>query len=64
MSRNHLFNIYTPSLQEDYEGRRFTSARLKSKASRPYGRLQIRAKIPNGRDLWPALWLVSLNSSY
>ncbi len=55
MSRNHLFNIYTPSLQEDYEGRRFTSARLKSKASWTYVRLQIRAKIPNGRGLWLAL---------
>ncbi len=55
MSRNHLFNIYTFSLQKDYEGRRFTSARLKSKASWTYVRLQIHAKIPNGRGLWPAL---------
>lgn len=46
-------------LQEDYQGRRFTSARLKSRASWTYGRLQIRAKLPNGRGLWPALWLVS-----
>ena len=47
--------------QEDFGGRRFTSARMKSKAKWTYGRLQIRAKLPTGRGLWPALWMVSLS---
>ncbi|CAF3842639.1 unnamed protein product, partial [Rotaria magnacalcarata] len=43
--------------KEDYGGSRFTSARLKSKVKWTYGRLQIRALLPVGRGIWPALWM-------
>ena len=43
-------------------GQQYTSARLVSKAQWTYGRLQIRAKLPTGRGLWPALWMVSHHS--
>ena len=33
---------------------------MKSKAKWTYGRLQIRALLPTGRGLWPALWMVNL----
>jgi len=46
--------------KENYENRQFTSARLKSKSSWTYGRLQIRALLPTGRGLWPALWMLPL----
>ena len=46
--------------QRKFRGSRFTSARLKSKASWTYGRLQVRAKLPTGRGLWPAIWMVGL----
>ncbi|CAF4217260.1 unnamed protein product, partial [Rotaria magnacalcarata] len=49
--------------REDYGGQRFTSARLKSKHAWTYGRLQIKAKLPSGRGLWPAIWMVSIISS-
>ena len=39
-------------------GSSYTSARMKSKQKWTYGRLQIRAKLPTGRGLWPALWMV------
>jgi beta-glucanase (GH16 family) len=39
----------------------YTSARLKSKNKWTYGRLQIRAKLPTGRGLWPAIWMVTIH---
>ena len=49
-------------LQENYGNQGYTSARMKSKASWTYGRLQIRAKLPTGRGVWPGLWMVSILS--
>lgn len=42
-------------------GKRYTSARLKTqgKASFTYGRFEIRAKLPSGRGIWPAIWMLS-----
>jgi len=50
--------------RENYDNNRYTSARLKSKAKWTYGRLQIRAKLPTGRGLWPALWMLPERQSY
>ncbi|CAF1644284.1 unnamed protein product, partial [Didymodactylos carnosus] len=50
--------------KEGWGNRRFTSARLKSKAKWTYGRLQVRAKIPTGRGLWPAIWMLPESQSY
>ena len=42
----------------DYGGQDYSSARLftKGKASWTYGYFEIRAKMPCGRGLWPAIW--------
>jgi len=37
---------------------------MKSRAKWTYGRLQIRALLPTGRGLWPALWMVSFYSIF
>ena len=39
----------------------YTSARLvtRGKADFTYGRMDIRAKLPPGRGLWPAIWMLS-----
>lgn len=41
----------------------YTSARLNSKASFRYGKIEIRAKLPDhkGNGLWPALWMLGSN---
>ena len=49
--------------QEDFDGRDFTSARLKtqSKASWTYGRIEARIKLPHGQGIWPAFWMLGTN---
>lgn len=46
---------------EDYEGARYTSGRLQSigKADHLYGRIEVRAKLPEGQGTWPAIWMLS-----
>lgn len=41
--------------------KQYTSARLNSKFAFKYGRVDIRAKVPNGQGTWPALWLLGKN---
>lgn len=43
----------------------YTSARLKTqdKKTFTYGRIDIRAKLPKGQGLWPALWMLGNNIS-
>lgn len=42
-------------------GKNYSSARLKThgKASFTYGKFEISAKLPAGRGLWPAIWMLS-----
>lgn len=39
----------------------FTSARLNSKYTFKYGRVEYRAKLPSGFGTWPAVWLLGKN---
>ena len=52
--------------KENKEGSSYTSARLisKGKGDFKYGRFEISAKLPTGRGLWPAIWLLSSDNSY
>lgn len=47
--------------KEAYEGNAYTSARLVSrgKGDWQYGKIEVRAKIPNGRGTWPAIWMLA-----
>ena len=39
----------------------YTSARLNSKFAFTYGRVEARAKLPNGIGTWPAIWMLGKN---
>jgi beta-glucanase (GH16 family) len=52
--------------KEDYNNHAYTSAKLTSqhKGDWTYGRFEIRAKLPSGRGLWPAIWMMPTDSVY
>lgn len=49
--------------QESYGGRSYTSSRLKTQGKQnfKYGRIDIRARLPEGAGIWPALWMLGKN---
>lgn len=51
--------------EENFGGRSYTSSRIntKDKFSFKYGRMDIRAALPEGKGLWPALWMLGQNFS-
>lgn len=52
--------------RQTFGGANYTSARLKSQFRKDftYGRFEIRAKIPRGRGLWPAVWMMPTDSRF
>jgi beta-glucanase (GH16 family) len=53
------------AIREDKRGRDYTSARLltKGKQEFTYGKIEIRAKLPAGRGLWPAIWMLGADAA-
>ncbi len=49
--------IYTAQGQT----KQYTSARLNSKFAFTYGRVEVRAKLPGGKGVWPAIWTLGKN---
>lgn len=58
--------LHIVALKEPYNGFQFTSAKLKSAHlfSKKFGRFEFRAKLPQGKGYWPALWLMPEKSVY
>lgn len=46
--------------EEMYEGMMYTSARIRTvnKGDWTYGRIEARAKMPQGQGIWPAIWML------
>ncbi|HCQ15079.1 MAG TPA: glycoside hydrolase, partial [Cryomorphaceae bacterium] len=51
--------------KENFGGREYTSSRLttQGKQSFKYGRIDIRAALPYGQGIWPALWMLGSSHS-
>lgn len=49
--------------KEDFGGHQYTSARMKTENKKifQYGRVDIRALLPKGQGIWPALWTLGNN---
>ncbi|HNW49839.1 MAG TPA: glycoside hydrolase family 16 protein [Prolixibacteraceae bacterium] len=54
------------AIKEDISGFHYTSARLvtKQKGDWLYGRFEISARLPEGRGLWPAIWMLPTDWKY
>ena len=49
--------------KERYEGKDYTSARIKTAGLREtrHGRIEARIKVPKGQGIWPAFWMLGAN---
>ena len=52
--------------RENYGGKQYTSARLRTKGNFDplYGRFEARIKVPSGQGLWPAFWMLPSGPRY
>jgi beta-glucanase (GH16 family) len=49
--------------QEAYKGKNYTASRLNTQGKQnfKYGRIDVRARLPEGAGIWPALWMLGKN---
>lgn len=49
--------------EESWQGNNYTSARMTTQGKKEfqYGRIDIRATLPEGQGIWPALWMLGAN---
>ena len=58
--------LYITAHKEEYQGFSYTSTRLRTrlKGDWLYGRIEVKAKIPDGRGMWPAIWMLPTDRVY
>ena len=62
VSGGSLFiNAINESFTDQGVTKQYTSARLNSKFAFTYGRVEVRAKLPQGAGTWPAIWMLGKN---
>lgn len=59
-------HLHIKAHNEHFKGFNYTSARLttKEKGDWLYGRVEVRAKVPGGRGIWPAIWMLPTDWEY
>ncbi len=59
-------NLIINGIKENYENKSYTSARIvtKGKVDFLYGKIDIKAKLPRGKGLLPAFWLLASEDTY
>jgi beta-glucanase (GH16 family) len=52
--------LHITALKKEYQNAQYTSARLTTyeKFSLQYGKIEVRAKLPEGKGTWPAIWML------
>ncbi len=52
--------------KENFGGNAYTSGKIqtKNKGDWTYGKFEIRAKLPEGKGMWPAIWMMPTDSAY
>lgn len=52
--------------KEEHSGKSYTSSKIVTRGKKTFkwGRIEIRAKLPKGKGIWPALWMMPQNSVY
>ena len=63
--------LHIRAIKESLHGCGYTSARLKTRRrdgtalfSQRYGKFEFRAKVPHGKGMWPALWMLPQDDAY
>ena len=53
-------HLWIVAHRENFGGMQYTSARIRTrnKGDWRYGRIEMRAKLPRGRGIWPAFWMM------
>ena len=59
-------NMVIEARKENFSGRNYTSAKIVTRGKKivKFGRIEIRAKLPKGKGIWPAIWMLPQNSVY
>ncbi len=59
-------SLIIQALKKNYNNKEYTSARIRTlnKGDWKYGRFDIRAKLPYGQGIWPAIWMLPSDWEY
>jgi len=60
---NHMVKNGLLYISAKKEGQKYTSSRITTKGKKEfqYGKIEVRAKLPKGKGLWPAFWMLGSN---
>lgn len=59
-------NLVIHAKKEAYNGKEYSSSKIISRGKKPFkfGRIDIRAKLPKGKGIWPAFWMMPEDDVY